>query len=411
MFRAVLILSLAAASAAVARPKSKMIEFRSLPSSPKALVTALEKEKPGKWRDQLQWALETKLRDVGTDLTDPDAVDALTTQMFQAIFDDMAAPNDIWVWESGTSPRGDVLVRKTVLLLPGTNSSGYEHAFTVSPKGKRIDRGYLNTPCTVKVLVAKSPAEWHATVETKGWGAFLHGVKRLDGVVRVGVTLLSPGKESAATPTHERPVWVGFFTEGDKPGDFTLVNFEPARAKDQRYQESNLMPEKYGKWTEAQRRHVLAVRMEDVRTLNPGRTAFIAGEAKWFSLEGLSDSAVDAKSVKLLDPYRTSDAPLVRAAAVLKAAALGGEVAPKELVDVLTSVKVESVQRDASSQLEKLLGGSTEVVSAEDLDALKKAGGGDAVKVLKGVALVKGSAKVAFFTKGDAGWTQVTPKR
>jgi hypothetical protein len=50
-------------------------------------------------------------------------VDTLTTMMFQAIFEDMAAATDIWVWEGSAGPRGDVLVRERVLLRPGTNAS------------------------------------------------------------------------------------------------------------------------------------------------------------------------------------------------------------------------------------------------------------------------------------------------
>jgi hypothetical protein len=244
----------------------------------------------------------------------------------------------------------------------------------------------------VKVSTAKSPAEWHERVNSKGWGAFLHGVKRLDGVVRVGVTLLSPGREGAAAPKFERPVWIGFFAESEKPGEFTLVNFEPARAKEQRDQETNLLPG------------------EDVRVIDPSRTAFLGREQDIFQLNGQSSSPVDARSAKWLDPYRTSDSALVRAAAVLKAGQLGAEVTPKEYADVISSVLVGSVQREAAKELEKLLGLSTEEIPVEELGALKKAGGGDEVKVVKDVAMVKGGGKTTFFTRGDAGWTAVKPK-
>lgn len=400
----VLAVALLAASSP-ARPK--LIELRSLPQAPKALAAALAKEKPGALREALVSLLETKLREQGAEVSDPDELDALAAATFQKIFDDMAAPTEVWTWEGDDGPRGEVLIRERVLLLPGRTTSGFSRRYTVRPKGKRIDRGYLDTDCTVEVGVAKSEPDWHAWVERKGWGAALHPVLATDDVARVVVSLLSPGTSGSPAPRHERPVWVAYFKK-EKAG-WQVLDFQPATAKEQRLQEANVLPsDPKEKLTDAQRKLVLALRMEDVKLINPARTVFLGREASWFSLAGLTECPVDAKTLEWLDPYRTSEHPLVRAAAVLKVVSLGGAVQPSELLDAITQVRVRAVQAEAMKALDALLEGGAEAVGDEDRAALAKLGGGDDVKVLKGVARVKVGNKLQFFKKGESGW--VAPK-
>lgn len=389
------------AAASPARPK--LIEFKSLPQAPKAIAAALAKEKPGPMREALLSLLETRLREKGSEVSDPDQLDAIAATMFQKIFDDMAAPTEVWTWEGDDGPRGEVLIRGHVLLLPGLTTSGFSKRYTVKPMGKRIDRGYLNTECTVEVGVAKSEADWHQWIEKKGWGAALHPVLATDDVARVVLSIFSPGTSASPAPRHERPVWVAFFKK--EKGEWQLLDFPPAAAKEQKLQEANALPaDPKERLTDPQRRLVLALRMDDVKLLNPARTAFLGREASWFDLTGLTECPVDAKTLDWLDPYRASEHPLVRAAAVLKVVSLGGAVQPAELLDAVTRVKVKAVQAAAMKALDALLEGSAEPVGDEDQAALAKLGGGGDVKVLKGVARVKVGNTLQFFTKGDGGW-------
>ncbi len=408
MVRRLLLASLVCAAAAEARPKSKLVEIRTLPSTVKGLAATLKTEKPGDFREALLWSLETKLREKGTELTEPDAIDAMTEALLGRIFEEMAAANDVWTWEGQDGPRGDVLIRGTVKLKPGRTSSGFDKKFTVSPKGKRIDRGYLNTPCTVQVVTAAGEAEWFEWVGSKGWGAALHAVQVTDDVARVGLQLLSPGKADAPAPRHERPVWVAYFRRERPDAPWELFLFEPYTSKEQRTQESNLLPaDPRAKLTDAQKKLVLALRMEDVRLLDASKAALSAKDYAWFTLHGLTEAPVDAKTVGWLDAYRTSDHPLVRAAAVLKAASLGGPVDPVELLDLRGQVKVKAVQEQALASLAKVLDASTEVPTEEDKAALAKLGGGEDVKVLRAAARVKAGGKTLLFMKGEGGWAPV----
>lgn len=395
---------------AAARPKSVMMEIRNVPSSPKAMAKVLATEKPGAFRNKVIDALETKLREKGEALEDPDAIDAITGVLFERVFEDMAAATDVWVWEANESPRGDVLIRKTVKLLPGQTTTGFLKSVTVSPKGKRIDRGYLNTPCTVEVSVAKSEADWHAEAEKNGkWVAALHPVKHAEGVARVALTLLSPGKTEPPAPRHERPVWVAFFKQEAPGTPWELLFFDPATAKDQKLQEANVLPgDGKAKLSDAQRQLVLALRMEDVRLINPNRKVLTKDELKWVSLEGLSGLPVDAKHVAWLEPWRASEAPLQRAVAVLRIAQLGGEVKVAEVVDVLEKVKATPVQAEAMGVLGKLLEASTEEVAESDKALLAKAAS-DVVKVREDVARVTSGGKTVFYKRGNAGWGLLKP--
>lgn len=405
----VLCLALTPALAA-ARPKSVMMEFRNVPSSPRAMAKVLTTEKPGAFRNKVLDALESKLREKGEPLEDPDAIDAMTAVMFEKLLEDMAAATDVWVWEANDSPRGDLLIRQTVKLYPGQNSSGFTKAVTVSPKGKRIDRGYLNTPCTVEVSVAKGPADWHAETEKNGkWVAALHPVKQSEGVARVAVSLFSPGKGEPPAPRHERPVWLAFFKQEAAGAPWELLFFEPAVAKEQRLQETNLLPgDGKAKLTDAQKQLVLDLRMQDVRFINPERKTLTKDELKWVSLEGLSGSPLDAKRVAWLDPYRLSEVPMVRAVAVLRTAQLGGAVGVAEVAKAVETVKAVAVQAEALALLGKLLDASTEEVAETDKALLEKDGATEA-RVLEDFARVKKGNKLVFYKRGGAGWAVLKP--
>lgn len=395
---------------AAARPKSVMMEIRNVPGSPKAMAKVLATEKPGAFRGKVIDALETKLREKGEPLDDPDAVDAMTGVMFEHLFEDMAAQSDVWVWEANESPRGDVLIRGTVKLLPGQNTTGFKKSVTVSPKGKRIDRGYLNTPCTVELSVAKSAADWHAEVEKNGkWVAAVHPVKQLEGVALVAVSLFSPGKGEPPAPRHERPVWLAFFKQ-DAPGTpWELMWFDPAVAKEQKLQEANLLPgDAKAKLSDAQKQLVLALRMEDVRLINPERKTLTKDELQWVTLEGLSGAVVDAKHVAWLAPYLASESPMVKAVAVLRTAQLGGEVKVADVVSAIEKVKAVPVQAEAMGLLSKLVAAHPEPVSEADQAALAK-DRADEVQIFGEVARVRRGSQNTFFKRGSAGWELIKP--
>lgn len=399
-------------AAALARPRSTFIEIRSLPGSVKGLAGVVEKEKPSDFRRQALWAMETKLRESGEALTDAQAVDALVDEMLRRVFDDMAAATDIYKWEGDDAPRGDVLIRDPVLLLPGRTSAGFSKKYTVRPMGKRIDGAYRNTDCTVKVTMAKSPAEWFTHVESKGWGVAVDPIKTTDGVARVVVRFLSKGGTEPLSARHERPVWVAFFRQDADGGPWTPVLFQPAAAKLQREQETTLLPvEPVEKLTEPMKRHLLAIRLGDLALINQSRSSLHESEVRWTSLNGLSGSVVDQKNLGWLDELRLSEEPLVRAAAVLKTAALGGPVTNEELVDVLTQVKQARVQAEALLTLNKRLDASQESPDAETSAAITKLGGQGELKVAGGVARLKAGAVTKYFKKGPGGWDPVVPKK
>ncbi len=397
---------------AIARPKSTFIEIKTMPGSVKGLAAVVQKEKPSDFRTQALWQLETKLRENGEELTDPDAIDALVDELLKRVFDDMALPTDIYMWEGDEAPRGEVLIRDPVLLLPGRTSSGFARRYEVTPMGLRIDRGYRNTSTTVKVAVAKSAAEWFAHVESKGWGVAVHPIHVTDGVARVVLQFLSRGGTAPPSARHERPIWVAFFRQDAAGGPWQPLVFDGAKARLARDQESTLLPfDPKTKLTDAMKRHVLALRFDELKLINPNRSTLHETEARWTSLNGLSGSVVDPRTAGWLDVYRTSDEPLVRAAATLKVASLGGSVSPDELVDVLVTVKQARVQAEALLALQQQLDGSAEAVSVEDQSALAKLGGGDDVKVFQTVARVKSAKATKLFKKGAAGWQPVVPKQ
>ncbi|MCA2979809.1 MAG: hypothetical protein INH41_31310 [Myxococcaceae bacterium] len=403
---------LLAASAAGARPKSSFIEIKSLPSTVKGLAAVVEREKTGDFRTQALWAMEAKLREAGAEVNDPDVVDALLDETLRRVFDDMAAATDIYAWEGDDAPRGDVLIRGTTLVFPGRASTGFSKSYTVRPQGKRIDRGYLNAECTVKVQVARSPAEWFLHVETKGWGVAIDPVLASDGVHRVVVRLFSKGGTVPPSIRHERPVWVGFFRQEATGGPWNPLVFNPAGAKLAREQETTLLPpDPKVKVTDAMRQHVLAVRLGDLAFINPARAALHESELRWTSLNGLSGPVVDERTSRWIDPLRTVDDALTRAVVVLRLASLGVEVTPDELFDVLVSVKQARVQAEALLAINKRLDASAETPTDDDLARLTALGGVSDVKVWRSLGRAKGGQGFKYFHKGGGGWEPIVPKK
>jgi hypothetical protein len=408
MSRVLFLTTVLLSALAAAKPKAKVVELRTLPTSPRAIALALKTEKPGPVHDSLFWSLEEKLRERGTEPTSPESVDAVVDILLGRIFDELAAPTDVWTWTGDDAPRGDLLIRKSLKLFPGRTTAGFTKSYTVSPKGKRIDRGYLNTPCTVEVTAAGSEADWHAWVEKTGWGASIHPVLESEDVLRLALTLYSPGKLDAPTPKHERPVWVAYFRRENATTPWEMMEWASPTALTQKGQEANILPaDGKPKLTEQMKKLILALRMEDVRRINPARTSFIGKEALWFTLYGLTEPPVDKTTVGWLDVYRTDANPLVRAAAVLKAQSLGGTVEAAEVAEVLTSSKVTSVAVEAASALTRMLEATTEAVTDEDKDALVKLASSDDIKILKGFARVKTKGRVTFWRKGEVGWAQL----
>lgn len=408
--RTIVLLSLCSALAASARPA--FIEIKNLPTTVKGLAGVIEKEKPGDFRKQAIWALEAKLREKGEELTDADAADALVDEVLRRIFEDMAAPTDIYRWDSDDAPRGDVLIRDPVLLLPGRTSTGFSKKYTVRPMGKRIDGAYRNTDCTVKVSVAKSPADWFTHVDTKGWGIAVDPIRTTDGIARIVLRFLSKAGTEPPSARHERPVWVSFWKQGTDGAPWAPLLFDVAASKLQREQETTLVPPGPNeKLTPAMKEHIFAIRVGDLAYFNPNRATVNEHEVKWTSLNGLSGSVVDAKNQGWLDVLRMSEEPLVRAVGVLRVAALGGEVTIDELIEIITKVKQARVQAEALLILNKRLDASAEVLSDEDKTTLIKLGGAGEMKLYNTVARITLGKASKYFRKLESGWDPIVPRK
>jgi hypothetical protein len=394
--------------ASLAKPPM-MIEIKNLPGSPHAALAMLPKEKPGPFRRQLVTLVEAKLREKGTPFTDADAIDTMVTGTFAKIFEDLAAPTDVWAWTGDEKdPRGDVLIRKTVKLMPGVTTTTFGKSFTVSPRGKRVDRAFLNTPCTVDVSVAKSEQDFFSEVESRGnWVALVHPVATFDKVARVAIQFLSPAKGENGAARHERPLWVAYFTLDTK--DPQLALFEPYLATEQKLQESNVLPaDPKEKLVDSQKQLVLAMHLMDLRLINPSRKSLTPAELKYVQLEGITESPVDARHVAWLEPWRTDENALTRAVAVLRIAQLGGTVTVPEVVFILEHVRAVQVQAEAFGLLGKLLDASTQVVSETDKAQLSKHGADD-IKAQGDVAKVRLGGRVTFYRQGKTGWVLLVP--
>lgn len=380
-------------------------------TTPKAMLSQLETMKPGPARDALMLQLDTKLREKGTPLDDAEQLDALAGLLFQKILEDMAAPTDVWTWEGDDSPRGDVLIREKLLLFPGRVSSAFAKELTVTPKGKRIDRAYADTACKVLVLPAKSEPEWQAWVETKGWGAAVHEVRWLDDVARVAATVTSPGKSGAPGPRHQRPAWVGYFKRAKKADPWAVALFAPATAKDQKAAEANVSSlDAKVRAGDAFKKQVLALRMEDVRLVPATHATLSPHEERWFSLAGLTECPVEAKTIAWLEPYRADPSPMVRAAAVVKLLELGGKPTGGELADILVNIRIHKVAADAQRLLDAMLDAGNSELTDEQKGSLAQLAGAGEVRSLPDVVRVKSQGKTTYFRKAPYGWEEVKKK-
>jgi hypothetical protein len=399
--RALLLFASIWSTAVVAKPV--IIDIKTVPSTPRAALAMLAKEKPGPFRRQLVAAIEARVREKGTPVTDVSAIDEMTLATFGKIFEELAAPTDVWDWSGQEgAPHGEVLSRKTVKVRPGTTSSALSKAFTVTPKGKRMDRGFSDMAMTVEVSVAKSDQDFFVEVEQrKHWVAVVLPVVAFDNVARVAVQFLSPGTSESPAAHHERPLWVAFFKLDH---DRQFAHLEPYTALEQRLQESNVLPfDPKEKLTEAQKQLVLTMRMDDLKAINPARGTLSPAELKLVSLEGLTESPVDPKHVAWLEPWRTDENPLARGVALLRIAQLGGKVSAPELASVVEQVRAGAVQTEALAALGRLLDGSTEMLSETDKAQLTK-NSTDAIKSLAGIAKLNASGKVSFFKQSAGGW-------
>lgn len=392
------------------RPKSSVFEIKTLPNKVKALATIVEREKGGDFRTQAVWALETRLREQGVVLAEPDAVDALLDEMLQRMVSDMSSSSDVYKNEGDDAPRADFIDAETALVFPGRNSSTFSKTYTARPVGKRLTRALYNKDCKLKVTVAKSAGEWFQHVETKGWGIAIDPVLVNDAVARVVVRLFSKGEGQVAFSRHERPVWVAFFKQEVDGGPWLPVLWNPVQAKLQRDQETTLLPvDPKAKPTDAIKQHVLSVRFGDLAFINPARSTLHETELKWTTLNGLSGTVVEAKNVAWLEPYRRSEGPLVRAAAILKGTGLGVSASSDELLDVISSVKHARVQAEALLILGKQLDASNDIPSDEDRLTLTKAGGPGVVSVWKNAARLKTDTSMKLYRRAGSTWQLVEP--
>jgi hypothetical protein len=387
--------------------------FKTTPASTRALAQLYEKEKPGAWKTQLLWTLEARLREKGTPLDTPEDIDALTKLMFEKILSEMSAPTEVFSWSKDDAPRGELLLREKVKLFPGQNSSHFKESFVFSPKGKRIDRAFANTPLTVEVSVAKSEVDFYGTLESSSsyWAAGLHQVMVSENVARVVVQLFSPGRGDPPAAIHQRPIWLGLFRRASDMASWETVDFAPALSQFQKGQEANILPaDGKEKLSDAMRQLILNLRMADVRYINPARKVLTAHELSFVLLVGLNgELPLDAKKMVWLEPYRIDENPLVRAVAILRLASLGGVVTGTELVSVLESVRALPVQVEANGALTKLLA-TAAMASEEDKKVLAKAET-DEVRVLDGIAMVSAGGRQVFYKKVSERWKPVVPKQ
>lgn len=308
--------------------RSKMLEIKGAPKTPAAVAEAISKAgKDANRRTGLSLVLDELLRSK-PELNDPALYDQLAGTLFNDVLDKMAEPTDAFSTDYGSdkfNPRADLFFRETVKVRPGRTTKEFRRRYTKKAQGKNIDRGYRNQPLTVDFATAASDDEFQQWTDVKSWGVVLHAahVDTAGGIARIGCTFISNGSKDVPGGRFERPSWVAFYKQ-PKPGvgSFQLLAIEPVTATDWRLQPINLVPPKVEP-NELAKKLYLAVWMEQVRAL-PARPAFGAQEEALFNLQYDTAEKFEASQVAWLDPYRDSDSPMVRAAAELKLAALGG---------------------------------------------------------------------------------------
>lgn len=356
---------LAVASVAFAGGRGKIIDFKNLPKTVDGLAKLLKgpsKDQP--FRTVAALSLDTLLRERGHEVLETAEVDQIFGEVMKGIFTNMVADTDIYTWEKDNfGPRGDIVCKEKVLVYPGRITPTFERKYTVKVMGKRIDRGYLNQECSVTVTAAKTEDEWHQWTAQKGWGLNPHAVYADDNVARIAVALYSAGTSSVPTPKPERPIYVGFADRAKEGAEWKLLSVEPMTSLDYRKQESNVFPAD-AKPGEAEKKLRVAFWMESVRVLNPTRETFIGTEATLFAMPASGPDAIDGKDKWLLEPYRKSDSPLVRASAELKLSRMGTATTPAALAELIGKVNLPAVKAELVKELLRLIGAKLDAAPA-----------------------------------------------
>jgi hypothetical protein len=350
-------LLLALTSTAAFAGRSKMIEIKSVPKSIPALADALKKEsKDVNRRAAMSLVLDDLLR-AKPEVTDATVYDNIATAFINDVLDKMCEPTDAFSTEFGAdkfNPRADLFFRQEVKLRPGRVTKDFRRRYTKKAQGANIDRGYRNQPLTVDFVAAVSDAEFEAWVETKSWGVVVHKahVDPATSVARIGLTFISNGTKDAPGGRFERPSWVGFYKQV-KPGvgSYQPLSIERVTATDWREQPINVVPPKVEP-NELSKKLYLDVWMEQVRAI-PVRAAFRPQEEALFKLELESPDKIEQAQIPWLEKYRDSDSPMVRAAAELKVAALGGEWKPDNVFIINRTMKHPVVKAKLEEQLKK----------------------------------------------------------
>ncbi|MBK7861200.1 MAG: hypothetical protein IPJ65_21840 [Archangiaceae bacterium] len=245
-------------------------------------------------------------------------------------------------------------MREEVKVKPGRVSKDFKRKFLKKPQGKNIDRSLRDQPVNVTFTAAATDDEYTQWTDSKSWGVVVHAahVDPATGIARIGCTFVSNGSKEAPGGHFERPSWVAFYKQ-PKPGHgfFQPLAIEQVTAADWREQPLNLVPAK-AELTEQGRRLALAVWMEQVRAL-PSRKELLPQEQALFELQLEGAQQLGAEQIAWLEPYRDSDSPLVRAAAELKFAELGGAWRPDSVWVISRSVKHPAVKARLDALLKK----------------------------------------------------------
>jgi hypothetical protein len=337
-----------AAAGGWAKGKGKYVDLRSVPKTVTTLSEALPREKkdPTK-RAAIALTLDDMLR-AKPEVTDPKLYDELAGALFNDVLDKMCEPSEVFSTDHDPekwNPRADVFFRETVKVFPSRVSPELHRKYTKKPQGKNIDRGYRGQAATLEFQTAESIDAFHAWTDTKGWGVIIHEAHVDTGVARIGLTWVSPGTPEKPGGHFEHPSWIAFYKQ-PKPGvgTFQLLAIEPETATDWRDQPLNLVPPKTEP-NDLSRKLRLAVWMDNVRAL-PVRPAFMGDEEKVFNLDAEGgEDRLEGAQLTLLDAYRGEASPaMVRAAAELKVAALGGNANPGNVQTLVKEIKHGAVK-------------------------------------------------------------------
>ncbi|MBX7101178.1 MAG: hypothetical protein K1X89_25910 [Myxococcaceae bacterium] len=336
--------------------KVKVIDFHTLPQSAAGLTALLQKEKAAPVRLAASQVLDELIRKKPVELGAADA-DQVVAAALDGVFEHMAAPTDLYTWEKDVfGPRGDVLCRENAKLSPGHVSPGFDKRFTKTLKGKRIDRGYLNSPCTLSVTAAQGLSDFHQWT-AKGWGIEVGQVlvaevdKSGAQVARVGLAFVSPGS-SLGPPALERPTYVGFALRPKAGEPFALLSVEPPAVLDVRKQPCTLCSSD-GKPTDAERHLRLFSDFEHLALVNLAAKELSPADREAFTLDA---AQLTAKDKAWLEPWQTSESVVLRAAAALKGSKVGANVPPASLAELVPSLPHPWLKTRLVEELVRVLG-------------------------------------------------------